>query len=249
MMNENAALPLGPLANSLLDLDDTFRFHCKMCGKCCVDRDDIILSPKDLYRIALALGKPPIEVFTKHCEAYFGNTSGMVIVRLRPVGAEKRCPLLSGARCSVHQSKPTVCALFPLGRALVTPASGVSKASPQYFLQKVSCGDLSEVHTVRAWLDSFGVSVDDPFFPLWSHTVMDYGRIVKILQEKVGAETNQLLFAAILGGIYLNYDTGKPFPQQFQRNDFAFRKMMQSAGVSSGLSSIPFEGAGQVPSG
>ena len=31
-------------------LDDTFKFHCDQCGKCCTHRDDIILSPMDVYR-------------------------------------------------------------------------------------------------------------------------------------------------------------------------------------------------------
>ena len=26
-------------------LDDIFKFHCDQCGKCCIHREDIILSP------------------------------------------------------------------------------------------------------------------------------------------------------------------------------------------------------------
>lgn len=29
--------------------DDTFTFHCTQCGKCCIHREDILLSPKDLF--------------------------------------------------------------------------------------------------------------------------------------------------------------------------------------------------------
>lgn len=35
-----------------LDPDDTFTFHCTQCGKCCIHREDILLSPKDLFNIA-----------------------------------------------------------------------------------------------------------------------------------------------------------------------------------------------------
>ena len=31
-------------------LDDTFKFHCDQCGKCCTHREDIILSPMDISR-------------------------------------------------------------------------------------------------------------------------------------------------------------------------------------------------------
>ena len=30
--------------------DEHFRFHCKQCGKCCINREDILLNPKDLYK-------------------------------------------------------------------------------------------------------------------------------------------------------------------------------------------------------
>lgn len=30
--------------------DEHFRFHCKQCGKCCINREDILLNPKDLLQ-------------------------------------------------------------------------------------------------------------------------------------------------------------------------------------------------------
>ena len=46
-----------------IGLDDTFTFHCTQCGKCCIHREDILLSPKDLFNIAKKIsnytsGKP-----------------------------------------------------------------------------------------------------------------------------------------------------------------------------------------------
>lgn len=34
-----------------IGLDDIFVFHCTQCGKCCIHREDILLSPKDLFHI------------------------------------------------------------------------------------------------------------------------------------------------------------------------------------------------------
>ena len=44
--------------------DEHFRFHCKQCGKCCINREDILLNPKDLYNISKELGLP-----NPHCTA------------------------------------------------------------------------------------------------------------------------------------------------------------------------------------
>ena len=40
---------------SQLGLDDTFKFHCTMCGRCCINREDILLPPRDLYAMAKEL--------------------------------------------------------------------------------------------------------------------------------------------------------------------------------------------------
>lgn len=32
-----------------IGLDEPFRFHCTMCGKCCINREDILLTPRDMY--------------------------------------------------------------------------------------------------------------------------------------------------------------------------------------------------------
>ena len=35
-----------------IGVDDTFEFGCRACGKCCRNRTDIIVSPRDIYNIA-----------------------------------------------------------------------------------------------------------------------------------------------------------------------------------------------------
>lgn len=31
-----------------IGVDEPFRFHCTMCGKCCINREDILLTPRDI---------------------------------------------------------------------------------------------------------------------------------------------------------------------------------------------------------
>ena len=49
--------------------DDTFSFGCTMCGKCCINREDILLNPKDVYNIAVKLDITPTDVLKEYCEA------------------------------------------------------------------------------------------------------------------------------------------------------------------------------------
>lgn len=97
--------------------DEPFRFHCTMCGRCCINREDILLTPRDIYRMAKELQISPEELFKRYCETYIGHDSCIPIVRLKPRGSVKRCPLLKDRKCSVHKAKPGVCAMFPIGGA------------------------------------------------------------------------------------------------------------------------------------
>ena len=97
-------------------LDDTFTFHCTQCGKCCIHRTDIILSPRDIFKMAKELNLSNADFLRKYCSMHIGPTSRIPVIMLRPVGKDDRCPLLKNNKCSVHKVKPSVCGMFPLGR-------------------------------------------------------------------------------------------------------------------------------------
>ena len=141
------------IKKQVLDLDKSFEFKCLQCCNCCRNREDILLTAYDIYRIAKHLSIKPHDVFTKYCETYIGTSSGVPVVRLMPKPIGKVCPLLKSGKCSVHQAKPVVCALFPLGRYM----SSDDDDSINYFLQDIRCGGKGEHHTVREWLQSFNI--------------------------------------------------------------------------------------------
>lgn len=225
-----------------IGIDDAFNFHCTMCGKCCINREDILLNAFDLFRMAKELERTPAEVFQEYCESYLGSTSNMVIVRLLPRGRDKRCPLLVGRKCSIHKGKPTVCALFPLGR-YVSFSADKSTANAgyetAYILQDGNCGDTSETHTVREWLNEFDLPVQDEFYSKWVQTVMDCGSFVKQLQRLVSENAVNMFCTAILGCIYLHYDIDKPFLPQFDSNVESIKNFMASVGLNPSTHDTP----------
>lgn len=108
-------------------LDDTFRFHCDQCGRCCAHREDIILSPMDIFRISKELKMSPAEFYKQYCVFNIGDHTRMPIVRLASVGKDQRCILLKNSKCSVHKVKPAVCAMFPLGRYIALDKGDYTK--------------------------------------------------------------------------------------------------------------------------
>ncbi len=232
-MDERLKGIVEKLDSMKIGLDEPFKFHCNMCGKCCIHREDILLSPKDIYNMSKELGIKPEGLFERYCEVYVGPDSRVPIVRLKPRGSVKRCPLLKNRKCMVHKSKPTVCAMYPLGRCIVAanPKEGlkdISQGKFQYIFSDPGCGDASETHTAREYLESFGIPVEDNFFLKWQQAVLDMGNFFRKIEKTVGNETMELVWRAAFIGLYLHYETEKDFMPQFDSNVKNFFDMLHS---------------------
>ena len=216
-----------------IGVDEPFKFHCTMCGKCCIHREDILLSPKDIYNMSKELGIKPEELFERYCEVYIGPDSRVPIVRLKPRGSIQRCPLLKNRRCMVHKAKPIVCAMYPIGRCLMAtnPKEGLKNITQnqlQYIFSNPECGDASETHTVREYLESFGIPVEDDFFLKWQQAIFDMGNFFRKIEKAVSQETMELVWTAAFTGMYLHYDIGQEFVPQFESNSKSFFDMLDS---------------------
>ena len=198
-----------------LSLDSNFRFHCIKCGDCCRNREDIILSPRDLYRLATELKSDTKSVVEAYGEQYIGNESRFPIVRLKPVGKGKDCPLLKSNKCSVHNSKPTVCAMFPLGRMI---AENDLEKKITYIFADPKCGSKSETHTVREWLSNFGLAEDDPFFKRWQTVIMKVSEYLRNIEKEKKKSLLNVAWTLTFVQLYLAYDMNKEFEPQFEAN-------------------------------
>lgn len=204
-----------------IGVDEPFRFHCTMCGKCCYHREDILLNPKDVYNVSKELGLPPQEMIEQYCETYIGGDSRMPIVRLKPRGSVQRCPLLKNHKCSVHKAKPAVCAMFPIGRCLKMDEMGKKDITTDdilYIFQDPGCGDTAETHTVREWLGSFGMSVEDGFFVEWQKVVMELCTLFRKVEKMLSPDTMMMVWQSAYVGLYLHYDMVVDFMPQFREN-------------------------------
>ena len=227
------------LEEMLIGPDEKFRFHCTQCGKCCINREDILLNPKDLYNIAATLSISQEEAVERYCETYMGGTSRLPIVRLRPQGSIKRCPLLKDRKCMVHKAKPTVCAMYPLGRCLAISQDTMSRIEtaelkPQFILNEVDCGDNAEEHTVREWLESFGIPVEDQYYIRWQRIAMLASKVIKSMEGSWTPHGLNMLLTLIFNVLYLGYDMDKEFEPQFEERAEELRTILVKIGSGIG---------------
>jgi Fe-S-cluster containining protein len=216
-----------------IGIDDVFAFKCRECGKCCRGREDILLNSRDLYNIAMALDMTHKQVIEKYCDAFIGRDSRFPIVRLKPKGASRVCPLLSGDRCSVHLLKPVVCALAPLGRVMLAEAATEHMGAEidfdpelyrineiQYILTSTACGSAKRKQTVRQWLENYSIPTNDKFFIKWNEALF---KLVTVVQQHEGKDyatdrAMEMMWSAIYSSLYIDYDTRQEFHTQFENN-------------------------------
>ena len=211
------------LESMTIGLDDTFKFHCDQCGKCCTHREDIILSPMDIFKMAKELKMTPVEFYHEYCVFNIGEHTRMPIVRLASEGKDTHCVLLKNHRCSVHKVKPAVCAMFPLGRYMSFEkddynAEAIDTSKVKYLLQPPECGDESETHTVREWLSGFDIKLEDEAFVQWQKAISRFSNKFKELEKQQDMLSMMEIWFVVRVSLYLQYDTSKEFLPQFNYN-------------------------------
>ena len=133
-------------------------------------------------------------------------------------------------KCSVHKSKPTVCALFPIGRC-ISFEEGKKEITAEditYIFNKPGCGDDSETHTVREWLGEFGIPIEDTYFLLWNDVLMKLSSIFRQAEKKVSPSLMDKVWSLTFIKLYLDYDMTQDFLPQFEQSSRELVELMQN---------------------
>lgn len=153
-----------PLRNKRqLGATSTFCFDChpelECFTKCCADVN-IVLTPADVIGLARRTGLTTGEFLDRHTLSPITKDLHLPVVMLRMGPApEKRCPFVGEQGCSVYETRPWACRMYPVGMALPPARSGV-EPEPAYFLfEDDFCHGRAEKRTwtVRSWQRGQGV--------------------------------------------------------------------------------------------
>lgn len=228
--------------NPLQD-EDTFIAGCKQCGKCCRNRNDIILNAFDVFHIAQATGKTMREVADKYGESYIGESSGMPLIVLKyrkdSFGDGTTCYFLGKKDnryyCRTNDKKPYVCKTFPLERLLVFDKKEKEDAfAPIYHTQhnykEYSCLGIkdaiknNQTHTVVEWVGGKEKKeMADAFWKIYTKFLYDLDNIINIqafLEHKDQTLVDRVM-EYFFKSYYLDYDhegTEDEFLRQYKNN-------------------------------
>jgi len=151
---------------------------CQGCSACCRGMgNSIILDPYDIYRLQQGRGFILQELLAKGA-VELQVVDGIILPNLAMVGEEERCSFLNEeGRCSIHESRPGICRLFPLGRYY-------EKDDFKYFLQVGECTAPHSKVKVNKWMDT-------PAMPRYHQFILQWHNLLK----REEAFVNENLFA------------------------------------------------------
>lgn len=191
-----------------LGKQDIFWFKCDGCGECCKHREDILLTPYDIFRICKFLKIYFDEFIGAYCEVYIGSSSNLPVVRLR---ASPVCVFLMHGKCLIHEVKPTVCALYPLGRLACLNSES---CEIQYFIQDVQCGTRGQENVEEDWLKNLGDNHEECVH-IW-HSMLN--ELVPLSQRTATADEEAIerIAFVVFRMLYSEYDHSGEFLPQFK---------------------------------
>lgn len=182
---------------------------CEGCFACCRGMgNSIVLDPFDLYRISTGLHAGFQALMNGYIE--LNVVDGIILPNLKMAGTEEKCAFLSGeGRCRIHDIRPGICRLFPLGRIYREEGRGFD-----YFLQVHECKkeNRSKVK-VRKWIDTPNVKQYEKFIEDWHYFLEDVAEKVKSCSDE-GKEKEYIMY--LLSVFYVQpYDETQDFYTQF----------------------------------
>lgn len=182
-------------ANDMVKADTN---HCQGCSVCCHGMGtSIVLDPLDIHSLTSYLGKSMEELLS--CALELNVVDGIILPNLSMKGQEEACSFLnSEGRCSIHEARPGICRLFPLGRFY-------DNNTFQYFLQVQECEKNRTKVKVKKWLDIPNLKAYEEYISTWHYFQKD---LQQRLQEKNQEEFTKQVNMYVLQKFYL-----QPFSQ------------------------------------
>lgn len=181
---------------------------CKGCSACCHGMGtSIVLDPLDVYRLSHRLSMSFEELLHNYLELHIVDS--IILPNLRMVETDEHCAFLNQeGRCSIHDSRPGICRIFPLGRIY-------ENNSFRYFLQTHECKNQNRAKVkVKKWIDTPNAVRYDKYIADWHY-------FLAALQAEIAKETDETrtkqLCMMVLQKFYLElYEEKRDFFEQVE---------------------------------
>ena len=187
---------------------------CSGCHACCCGTGDTLnLDPYDVYRLEAGLKKDFKTILAGHLELRVADGIIMPFLRMDKelvigqTAENDACTFLNEqGRCSVHDVRPAICRLFPLGRIY-------EETGHKYWLMENECHKERKVKIkIKKWLETPNLARYEKYIDDWHAFTSGITRKAKEMPEE---ELKAADMAILQYFYFLDYDTEKDFYEQF----------------------------------
>ncbi len=160
----------------LYNINDLANLSCNGCkgsASCCHGMgNSIVLDPYDIFRLTKNLNITFEQLLAGKIE--LNVVDGIILPNLKMSGNLESCAFLNErGRCSIHEARPGICRIFPLGRYY-------ENHSFTYFLQVNECKNSSSTKMkVGNWIDTKDIEENEQFITSWHYFLNDVESIIK----------------------------------------------------------------------
>lgn len=190
---------------------------CRGCSKCCHGMgESIVLDPLDIFRLTGGLGR---DIQTLMAEGGVGLNvvDGLVLPYLSMTGEEEKCSFLDGdGRCAIHDFRPGICRLFPLGRYY-------EEQEFWYILQTEECDRPRAKIEIGKWLDTPDLPRYEAFVWEW-HCLLKQARLLQ--EENPEGEFAKNLNLFLLRTFFMEPYGREDFYGQFRERVLRYREIV-----------------------
>ncbi len=205
----------------LYNIDDLVEASCNGCkgaAACCHRMGgSIILDPYDIFRLTGKLNKTFEELLAGQIE--LNVVDGVILPNLRMTGEFESCAFLNDTgKCNIHESRPGICRIFPLGRYY-------EDRGFQYFLQVNECSHHTRTKVkISNWIDTPDFERNEKFLCKWHYFLND----AELIIQNAGDDTLiKNINMYILNQFYVKkYDRDLDFYIQFNRRLWETKKLL-----------------------
>lgn len=163
---------------------------CAGCHACCEGMgESIVLDPYDVWRLSGGLGMNFAELTAGPLQLHM--TDGLILPVIAMMGEKERCAFLDEkGRCGIHEYRPGLCRVFPLGRIY-------EDGKIRYFLQTGACAKSGRTKIkVGRWLDTPEYGKNEAFLLEWHSFRKELGIRLARLQESPAMKEIELYVLA-----------------------------------------------------
>lgn len=190
---------------------------CKDCSACCHGMgSSIVLDPYDVYRLTTGMNCKFEELLPDKVDLTV--VENIILPNLKMSGKGESCTFLNEeGRCSIHNLRPGMCRIFPLGRIY-------ENGGFEYFLQVQECKKTNRTKVkVKKWIDTPEPVKNAEFISKWHYFLKKVSGMLPNLPEEKVKQINMY----ILNSFFMTlYEERRDFYEQFEERLRAAENMV-----------------------